>query len=135
MQNTNAHFAEATAGWFDFYARTGSRLAWASADQGIALWLGAMQFAARRADARVSEWRNVFQPWMDLSASFVKEVNDALCADDTPREVGKTSKVACRATARPADTADRGLLAGEPGTGRGGCRARSSSRTGPPSNS
>ena len=68
--NTQMHFAEATADLFDLYARSGTRLARASADQGMALWLGALQFAARRADARMNEWRGAFVPWMDLSASF-----------------------------------------------------------------
>ena len=69
--DTQTHFAEATAELFDFYARTGARLAWASADQGMALWLGALQIAAKRADARLNEWRGAFVPWMDLNASFV----------------------------------------------------------------
>ena len=89
MLNTNAQFAEATADLFDFYARAGTRLAWASADQGMALWLGALQFAARRADARMSEWRNAFQPWMDLSVPFAREANDTLGASDAPGEAGK----------------------------------------------
>lgn len=77
MLNTNAksQMAEATADLFNFYARTGTQMAWASADQGMALWLNAMQFAARRADARVSEWRSAFFPWMDLSASFMPSAN------------------------------------------------------------
>ena len=69
--DTQVHLAEATAELFDFYARTGTRLAWASADQGMALWLGALRIAAKRADARMNEWRGAFVPWMDLSASFV----------------------------------------------------------------
>lgn len=69
--NTQTHFAETTADLFDFYARTGTRLAWASADQGMTLWLEALQFAARRADVRMNEWRGAFVPWTDLSASFV----------------------------------------------------------------
>jgi hypothetical protein len=68
--NTQMHFAEATAELFDFYARSGTRFAWASADRGMALWLGALQIAAKRADARLNEWRGAFVPWMDLNASF-----------------------------------------------------------------
>jgi hypothetical protein len=80
MLNTNAQtqFAEATADLFDLYSRAGAHMAWASADQGMALWLNALQFAARRADARMYEWRSAFLPWMDLSAAFMPTAKPGL---------------------------------------------------------
>lgn len=68
---SQVHPVEATAALVGLYARTGTRLARASAEQGITLWVETLQLAARRADAQLNEWRGALLPWMDLSASLV----------------------------------------------------------------
>ena len=96
--STQTQFAEATADLFDWYARTGTRLAWASADRGMSLWLGALQFAAKGADAHLNAWRSAVQPWMDLTASFGGATADGRSAEDAPQPLPSKSAEAAYAT-------------------------------------
>jgi hypothetical protein len=66
-------FAEATAELFNLYSQAGTRLVWASADEGMAVWAQALQLAARRADARFNEWRSALQPWWGFSGTLLQE--------------------------------------------------------------
>jgi hypothetical protein len=78
---TQTRFAEATAELLSVCAQAGTRLAHASADQGIAIWAQALQVAARRADARLDEWRGAFLPWWDLGGAIMGGPNAGTCEE------------------------------------------------------
>ena len=57
-------FVHALTNLIQAYATAGTRIAQASADQGLMLWAGAWRLTAQRADARWDEWsRSPLTPW------------------------------------------------------------------------
>src|SRR5690554_4788791 len=57
-------FVHALTNLMQAYAAAGTRIAQASADQGLTLWAGAWRLTAQRADARWHEWsRSPLTPW------------------------------------------------------------------------
>ena len=57
-------FVHALTNLMQAYATAGTRIAQASADQGLMLWASAWRLTAQRADARWHEWsRSPLTPW------------------------------------------------------------------------
>jgi hypothetical protein len=74
-------FAHAVANLMQAYASAGTRIAQASADQGLMLWAGALRLTAQRDDARWHEWsRSPLTPWV-VWASAAGTDTDKSCAD------------------------------------------------------
>ncbi len=70
-------FVHALTNLIQAYAAAGTRIAQASADQGLTLWAGAWRLTAQRADARWHEWsRSPLTPW-GVRASAVTDASRA----------------------------------------------------------
>jgi len=73
-RKAQSQFAQAAADLMRVCAFAGTRVAHASARQGMALWMRTLQLSALRADARSGAWwRSSPLPWSAWSAAFERQ--------------------------------------------------------------
>ena len=83
-------FVHALTNLMQAYASAGTRIAQASADQGLQLWAGAWRLTAQRADARWHEWsRSPLTPWGVWTSSSGLVADHCAAEPVTPATVGE----------------------------------------------